>query len=101
MCHGRTGVFEAYLVPFVDQLMRSCDELQAVDMVELLGVSMLSSEAKQQATHLRGHFIAEQPPCTSRRHGPRINILRITPDKITKRALVRDLLRASYDANLV
>jgi hypothetical protein len=64
--------------------MRSCNKLQTVDVVEL-----------------GGHLVTKQPACTSGRHGPCINIFRITPDEIAKGSFMWDFLGSRYNADLV
>lgn len=46
-------------------------------------------------------FISKQPSSSTRRNGPGFHIFRITPDQITKRTLVRDLLGTGDDADLI
>ena len=64
--------------------MCSCNKLQAVDVVEL-----------------GRHFVSEQPACSSGRHGPCVDVLRVTPDEIAEGAFVGNLLCPRYDADLV
>jgi len=73
-----------YLVPLVDQLMSTGNQLEPIDMVEF-----------------RRDLVPEQPPRPTRRNSPGANVLRITPDEIAKGAFVRDLLSASNDTDLV
>ena len=64
--------------------MCSCNKLQTVDVVEL-----------------GRHLVSEQPACSSGRHGPCVDVLRVTPDEIAEGAFVGNLLCSRYDANLV
>lgn len=73
-----------YLVAFVDELMGSSNELEAIHVVELCS-----------------YFIPKQPSCAPWRDSPGAHVLRITPHQVAERAFVRDLLRASYDADLI
>ena len=72
------------LVAFVDKLVRTSDELQVVDMIEL-----------------RGNFVSEQPPGTTGTNGPSLHVLGVTPNQIAEGAFVRDLLSASDNPNLI
>lgn len=72
------------LVAFVDKLMGSRNQLQAVDMVELVG-----------------HLVAKQPSSATRADSPRIYVFWVRPHKVTKGTLVRNLLGASNHADLV
>lgn len=64
--------------------MRPRNQLQAVHMVELAC-----------------HLIPEQPAGPAGRNRPRLHILRVAPHQVAERTLVRDLLGASDDADLV
>ena len=64
--------------------MCSCNKLQTVDVVEL-----------------GRHLVSEQPACSSGRHGPCVDVLRVTPDEIAEGTFVGDFLCPRYDANLV
>lgn len=50
---------------------------------------------------LGSDLIAKQPTRSSRAHRPRVDILRVTPHQIAKRAFMRDLLRSSHNTDLV
>ena len=73
-----------YLVALIDELMGSSDELEAIHVVEF-----------------RGYFIPKQPSCAARRDCPGAYVFWVAPHQIAESALVGDLLRASYDADLV
>jgi hypothetical protein len=64
--------------------MGASDELEAIDMIEL-----------------HGDLVSEEPACTTGRNSPGLNILGITPDQVTEGTLVRDLLRAGYNTDLI
>jgi hypothetical protein len=51
--------------------------------------------------YLCRNLISKEPTSASRRHSPRFDFFRITPDEIAKRALVWNLLCSRNDANLV
>lgn len=72
------------LVSFINQLMRACNELEAVDMVKF-----------------GGHLITEKPSRTSGTYGPCLHFFRVAPDQVAEGAFVRDFLRACDDADLV
>lgn len=55
----------------------------------------------QRDTYLGRYFVSKQPSCASRRHGPGIDVFRVTPNKVTKGSLVGNLLGARNDADLV
>ena len=76
--------YRPYLVALVDQLMSSCDELQAVDVVEF-----------------GRDLVSEQPAGASGRYSPRVDVFRVTPYEIAESALVWDLLCSRYNADLV
>jgi len=78
------GDWGIYLVPLVDQLMSTRNQLEPVDMVEL-----------------RGDFVPKQPPRPARRNSPGANVLWVAPDEIAEGAFVGDLLGASNDTDLV
>lgn len=73
-----------YFVAFVNQLMGSCDCLQAVHMVEL------SSD-----------LVAKEPACSSRAYCPCINILGIAPHQVTECTLMRNLLSSGDHPDLI
>lgn len=50
---------------------------------------------------LSGNLVSKEPAGTTGRNSPCLDILGIAPDQITKGTLVRDLLGASYDADLI
>eukprot|EP00230_Micromonas_polaris_P008318 CAMPEP_0117643790 /NCGR_PEP_ID=MMETSP0802-20121206/10624_1 /TAXON_ID=38833 /ORGANISM="Micromonas sp., Strain CCMP2099" /LENGTH=83 /DNA_ID=CAMNT_0005448965 /DNA_START=544 /DNA_END=795 /DNA_ORIENTATION=- len=64
--------------------MRSADQFQAVDFVEL-----------------RGDPSSEQPPRPPRAHRPGFDILRVAPHHVAKRPLMRNLAKAVDRAYLV
>ena len=74
----------SYLITLVDKLMSTGNEFKSIDLVEL-GCD----------------FISKQPSSSTGRNGPGLHIFRITPDKITKRTLVRNLLGTCDDADLI
>jgi len=74
----------SHLVAFVDQLMSTGNGLQPVDVVELCC-----------------DLITKQPASATWTDGPRVDVLWITPYKITERSLVGDLLGSRNDADLV
>ena len=73
-----------YLISFVDKLVSTSNEFQAIDMVEL-----------------RCNLITEEPASATGRDSPSINVLRIAPDEIAEGTLVRNLLSTGDDANLI
>ena len=76
---GRT-----YFIAFVNELMSSRDELEAIHVVEL-----------------RSYFIPKQPTRAARRDSPSTHVFGITPYQVAESAFVGDLLRASDDADLI
>ena len=64
--------------------MRPRNKLQPINVIELAG-----------------HLIPKQPPGPTRRDSPSLDIFRVTPHQVAESAFVRDLLRASDDADLV
>jgi hypothetical protein len=75
---------QSYLVALVDQLMSTSNELQTINVIKL-----------------RGNLVTEKPASTTGRNGPGLDILRITPDKVTESTLMRDLLSTSNHADLI
>jgi len=75
---------EVILVAFVDQLMSTSNELQTIDMIEL-----------------SCNLITKEPASTTGRNCPSLNILRVTPDKVTESTLMRYLLSTSNNTDLV
>lgn len=73
-----------YFVAFINELMSSRDELEAIHVVEL-----------------RSYFIPKQPTRPPWRYSPRPHIFRITPYQVAESTLVGDLLRPSDDADLI
>jgi hypothetical protein len=73
-----------YLISLVDQLVSPSDELQAINMVEL-GCDLITKE----------------PASATRRNSPSVDVLGITPDKITEGTLMRNLLSTCNNANLI
>ena len=73
-----------YLVSFVDKLVSTSDELEAVDVIEL-----------------GRDLVTKKPSSTTRRNGPSLNIFRVTPDQIAESTLMRNLLSTSNDTNLI
>lgn len=88
-------------VSFVDQLMRTRDKLKVVDVIELDSVSEGPSRREAILTYLAGHLVSKQPPSTSGRHCPRIDLFWITPYKIAKGAFVWNLLCSRNDSDLI
>ena len=74
----------SYLITLVYKLMGTGNELKSIDLVEL-GCDLVS----------------KQPSSSTGRNGPGFHIFRITPDQITKRTLVRNLLGTGDDADLI
>ena len=74
----------SYFVALIDELMSSSDELEAVHVVEF-----------------SGYFVSEQPSCAAGGDCPGSYVFRVAPYQVTESAFVGDLLRASYDADLV
>lgn len=72
------------LVALIYQLMSTSNRLQTIDVVKF-----------------GGNLISEQPTGASRTDSPCVDILRITPDKVTESSLMRDLLGPGNDADLV
>jgi len=82
---GNHGLLrEVILVALIDQLMSTSNELQTINVIEL-GCNL----------------VTKKPASTTRRNGPSLNILRVTPDKVTESTLMRDLLSTSNDTDLV
>ena len=77
-------VLEVPLEPLLHELMRTCNKLQVVDVVEL-----------------RRDLVPKQPARAAGTDRPRLHLFRVAPDQVAERALVRDLLRARDDADLV
>lgn len=73
-----------HLVPLIDQLVSTRNQLEPVDMVEL-----------------RGDLIPKQPARPTRRNSPGADVLRVAPDEIAKGAFVGNLLSACNDTDLV
>lgn len=73
-----------YLITFVDKLVSTSNELQAIDMVEL-GCDLITKE----------------PASATGRDSPSINVLRIAPDEIAEGTLMRNLLSTGDDTNLI
>ena len=78
------GGRRTYFVAFVNELMCSRDELEAIHVVEL-----------------GSYFIPKQPPRAARRDSPGTYVFGITPNQVAESAFVGDLLRASDDADLI
>jgi hypothetical protein len=78
------GLVRIYLVAFVDKLMSTCNELQAIDVIEL-----------------GRNLVAKEPASTTWRNSPCLDILRVTPNQIAESALMRDLLGTSNDTDLI
>ena len=64
--------------------MGTCNELEAVNVVEL------SSD-----------LVAKEPACATWADSPRLDIFGIAPHQVAKSTLVRNLLGASHHANLI
>ena len=60
---GGGGGGGKYLVSFVDELMRTGNQLQSIDVIEL-----------------RSHLVTEKPACTTWRNGPGFDFFGIRPD---------------------
>jgi hypothetical protein len=74
----------AHLISLVDQLVSPSNELQAINMVKL-GCDLITKE----------------PASATRRNSPSVDVLGVTPDKITEGTLMRNLLSTSNDADLI
>lgn len=74
----------AYLVSLIDQLVRSRNQLESVDMVEF-----------------SRNLITEQPSSTSGANSPRLDILWVGPDKIAECSLMRNLLSSGDHSDLI
>jgi len=72
------------LVALIYQLVGTSNRLQTIDVVKL-----------------GGNLIPKQPAGASRTDSPRVDILRIAPDKVTESSFMRDLLGSGNDADLV
>lgn len=72
------------LVTLINQLMRSCNRCQTVDMVEL-----------------RRDLVSEQPTSTTWTDSPCVDVFWVTPHKIAEGALMRNFLGTRNDADLV
>ena len=81
---GYVGQSVAYLVTFINELMSTSNELEAIDVVEL-----------------RSDLVAKQPSCAPRGYSPGSNVFGIAPDEVAESTFVGDLLRSSNDAYLV
>lgn len=75
---------EKYLISFIDQLMRTSNQLQSIDMIEL-----------------RSNLVTKKPTSTTWRNGPSLNLFGIRPDEITESAFVGNLLSASDHTDLI
>ena len=88
VCLGQKGKLggrgEKYLVAFINKLMGPRNQFKPIHMIEL-----------------RRDLIPKQPSSPPWTHRPRPHILRVTPDQVAKRALMRDLLRARNHADLI
>lgn len=82
-CGERQKVM-THLVTLIYQLMRSCNCCQTVDVVELCR-----------------DLVSKQPTSATWTDSPCIDVFWITPHKIAESALMRDLLGARNDADLV
>jgi hypothetical protein len=52
-------------------------------------------------TYLHGNLLPKQPTRSPRTDTPSLNVLRVTPNQVTKSALVRNFLRSSHDSDLI
>lgn len=64
--------------------MSTCDELEAVDVVEL-----------------GSDLVSKQPSCATRANSPSLDVFGITPNEITESTLMRDLLGTCYNSDLI
>jgi hypothetical protein len=78
------ALWEMILVPFIDKLMRTSNQLQAIDVIEFAG-----------------DLVSEQPAGAARANSPRFHVLRVGPDEVAESALVGNLLGPGHHANLV
>lgn len=74
----------SYLITLIDKLMSTSNKFKSINLVKL-----------------GCYFVSKQPSSPTRRNGPGFHIFRITPDQVTKRTLVRNLLGAGDDADLI
>ena len=77
-------VFEPILESIHDKLMRSGNQGDVVDVIEF-----------------GGHLAAEEPACTSRRQGPRLDVFWVGPHEVAHGSIVRDLLLPVDNSNLI
>ena len=70
--------------PFVDQLMRSRNQTEIVDMAEL-----------------GRDLVAKQPAGSSRTDGPCLDVFGVAPNKVAEGAFVGYFLCPCHDADLV
>eukprot|EP00754_Rhynchopus_humris_P030098 Rhum_TRINITY_DN15258_c13_g1::Rhum_TRINITY_DN15258_c13_g1_i1::g.148201::m.148201 len=82
--HGHKGVVEHRLVSLHHQLVRPCNQLNLVRRVELLH-----------------HVASEEVTCSTRRQTPSVDVLRVGPQQVAHRTVVRHLLLAVEGADLV
>lgn len=73
-----------YLVTFIDELVSSRNQLQAVYMIKF-----------------GGDLVTKKPAGASWADGPCFDILGVRPDQVAKRSFVGDLLGTGNNANLV
>jgi hypothetical protein len=59
-----------YLVAFVDELMSTRYQLQAIDVIELGKCQDTASSVRQLSKYLFGHLLSKQPSSSSRGHAP-------------------------------
>lgn len=82
---GHQTLVKVELEPFVHKLMRTANKLEPVHAAELLR-----------------HLAAEEPASTTLRDLPSVNVgLRVRPHQVAEGALVRRLLMAINEAQLV
>ena len=82
-CH-QCLILEPVLETVHDKLVSTSNELQIIDMIEFWCYSL-----------------AKNPACSSRRHSPGINFLRIRPHEIAERALMRNLHASINKSDLI
>jgi hypothetical protein len=90
------------LIPFVDELMCSSNQLEIVDVVELPKlVSTTSAWSVIWVTHFARDLVSKQPTCATRTNRPRLDFFWVTPYKVAEGAFVWNLLSPGNDTDLV
>lgn len=91
------------LVALVNQLVRSGNQRQIVDMAELFGNFVSKQPAYSRQSDLMSCSSPDRRFLTSssRTDSPGLHVLRIRPHQVTEGTFMRNLLRPCYDAYLV